>query len=62
MHLVGITQNEKKLVNDINHDGASFPGREKDFSKIEEKDSIYINVYCYENNLNFPIYISDQKF
>ena len=34
--------------------------REKDFSKIEE-NSISINVYCYENKLTFPIYISDQK-
>ena len=36
--------------------------REKDFSKIETKNSICINVYCYENKLVFPIYISDQKF
>ena len=34
--------------------------QEKDFSKIEE-NSISINVYCYENKLTFPIYISDQK-
>ena len=36
--------------------------REKDFSKIETKSSICINVFCYENKLVFPIYISDQKF
>ena len=33
--------------------------REKDFSKIEEKNSICINVYCYENRLVFPIHISE---
>ena len=35
---------------------------EKDFSKIEEKNNICINVYCYENKLVFPIYVSNQKF
>ena len=36
--------------------------REKDFSKIETKNNIRINVFCYENKLNFPVYVSDQKF
>ena len=36
--------------------------REKDFSKIETKNNIRINVFCYENKLNFPVYLSDQKF
>ena len=35
---------------------------EKDFSQIERKNKICINVYCYENKLAFLIYISDQKF
>ena len=35
---------------------------EKIFSKIETKNNIYINVFCYENKLTFLIYISDQKF
>ena len=57
-----ITQNDKKLVNDLNYDGLGFPVREKDFSKIEEKNNICINMYCFEKKLTFPIYISDQKF
>ena len=36
--------------------------REKGFSKIEKKNNICINVFCYENKLTFPIYVSDQKF
>ena len=36
--------------------------REKDFSKIETKSNICIDVFCYENKLTFPIYVSDQKF
>ena len=35
---------------------------EKDFSQIERKNKICIDVYCYENKLTFLIYISDQKF
>ena len=35
---------------------------EKDFSQIERKNKICINVYCYEKKLTFLIYISDQKF
>ena len=36
--------------------------KEKDFNKIEVKNNICINVFDYENGLNFPIYVSDQKF
>ena len=35
--------------------------REKHFSKIETKNNICINVFCYENKLVFPIEASDQK-
>ena len=35
--------------------------REKDFSQVEKKSNICINVYRYENKLTFPVYISDQK-
>ena len=36
--------------------------QEKDFSKIEVKNNICINVFGYKNKLVFPIYVSDQKF
>ena len=36
--------------------------QEKDFSKIEVKNNICINVFRYEDKLVFPIYTSDQKF
>ena len=36
--------------------------REKDFSKIDKKNNICLNVFCYENKLTFLIYISAQKF
>ena len=36
--------------------------QEKDFSKIEVKNNICINVFGYENGLVFLIYISNQNF
>ena len=33
-----------------------------DFSKIEVLNNICINVFGYEDELVFPIYVSDQKF
>ena len=63
IHLERITQEDKKLANNnLNYDGIEFPVCEKDFIKIEKKNNIFINVFCYENRLTFPIYASDQKF
>ena len=39
-----------------------FQCKKIDFSKIEKKNNICINVFCHENKLTFPIYLSDQKF
>ena len=36
--------------------------QEKGFNKIEVKNNICINVFSYEDGLDFPIYVSDQKF
>ena len=36
--------------------------QEKDFSEIEVKNNIFINVFGYEDKLVFPIFISEQKF
>ena len=36
--------------------------QEKDFSKIEMRNNICINVLGCEDELVFPIYVSDQKF
>ena len=42
-------------MSDLNYDGVGFPVREKDFNKIE-RNSIRINVFCYESKLTFPIH------
>ena len=56
------TQEDKELINDRDCDGMEFTVQEKDFSKIEVKNNICINVFGYENELVFRIYVSDQKF
>ena len=33
----------------------------KDYKKIEKKGNICINVFCYENDLVYPVHISKQK-
>ena len=62
-HPERILKNDKKIVEELNYDGIEFPVEEKDFSKIEIKNNICINVFGYEKKQQvFPIYISDQKF
>ena len=61
IHPERITQNDKKLANDLNYDRVGFPVREKYFSNIEIKNIICINVFCYENRVVFSIYLSNQK-
>ena len=62
IHPERIGQTLKDLVNDLDYYRIEFAVRERDFSKIETKNNICINVYCYKNKLTFPIYISDLKF
>ena len=57
-----ITQIDKELANDFNYDEIEFHVNKGDFSRIITKNNICINVFCYENKLTFPIYISDKKF
>ena len=56
------TEQDKEFISDLNYDGIEFPVQEKNFSKTEVKNNICINVFGYENELVFPIYVSDQKF
>ena len=62
IHPERLTQNDKKLADDLDYDRVGFPVREKDFSKIEIKNNICINAFGLENRLVFSIYISDQEF
>ena len=49
------------MVNDPDYADIKFPVSKKDYCKIEQKNNICINVFCYENNLVYPVYVSVQK-
>ena len=50
------------MIKDLNYEGVKFPVSKRDYCKIERKGNICINVFCYENGLTYPVYVSDQKF
>ena len=50
------------MINDLDFEGIKFPFSKKDYCRIEKQNNICINVFCYENNLTDPVYVSDQKF
>ena len=61
-HPERITKKDKKTAEKLDNDGTDFTVREYDFAKIEKKNNICINIFCYEDELVFPKYILDQKF
>ena len=62
-HQETIKKFDKRIAEKVDYDdGIEFPVQEKDFSKIEVKNNICINVFGYEDRMVSLIYISDQKF
>ena len=61
-HPERIKKIDKKTACSLNYDEIKFPVEEKDFKKIEVQNNICINVFGHENQLVFPIYISDRTF
>ena len=43
------------------YEGIKFPVSKRYYWKIEQKANICI-VFCYENELTDPVYVSDQTF
>ena len=62
IHPERITKVDKKLVEDLDYAGVEFPVQEKDLNKTETKSAVCIYVFCYENGLIFPIYVSEEIF
>ena len=61
-HPERITRIDKEIAGNLNYDEIKFPVKEKDFENTKVRNNICINVFGYENDLIFPVYISDQKF
>ena len=61
-HAERITKINREIACNLNYDKIKFPVEEKDFEKNEIQNNICINVFCYENEMVFPIYVSDKEF
>ena len=61
IHPERITKVDQKMINDLDNEGIKFPVSKKDYCRIE-RQNICINVFCYENDLTYPVYASGQKF
>ena len=60
-HPQRIKKIDRKMVKELNYQGVEFPVVVKHYGKIEEQNSININVFGYENEQFYPIYVSKQK-
>ena len=57
IHSERIRKGYKNVINDLDYEDIDFPVSKKDYCKIEQKNNIYINVFCYENDLTCPVYV-----
>ena len=62
MHPERIKKEDKNMINDLNSGRIKLPVSKKNYCKTERQNNICLNVFCYENNLAYPVYLSDQKF
>ena len=61
-HPERITKKDKNMINDLDYEGIKFPILKKGHCKVERQNNICINVFCYENELTYAVYLSDQNF
>ena len=57
-HPERIAKTDEKMVESVDYGGVKFPVSKKDYSKIEKKNSICINVFVYENGLVYLVHVS----
>ena len=51
-----------KMVNDLDYEDVKCHFSKKGYSRTEQKNDICTNVFCYENGLVYPVYVSHKKF
>ena len=61
-HPKRITKADKKTDSDLDYADIGFLVSKKDYSRIENLNNICIIVFCYENDLVYPVHISDKSF
>ena len=57
-----IKNSDKEYVKNLDYSGIEFPVTTKQYNKIETQNKININVFGYENNQTYPIYVSKEKY
>ena len=57
-----IKENVIKIHQKLNYTNVTFPVTQKGYRKIEIMNSIDINVFGYEIQEPYPVYISKEKF
>ena len=62
IHPERITKVDQKMINDLDYQGIKFLVSKQDYCRIERQKSTCINVFCYENGLIYPLYVSNQNF
>ena len=62
MHPKRITKADKNMVHDLDYKDIEFPVPGKDLGTIEKTNNVFINFFCYENELIYPVHMSDQKY
>ena len=50
------------MVHDLDYEGNELLLTKRDSSRNEQKNNIWINVLCYENDLTYPVYVSNETF
>ncbi|XP_057306823.1 uncharacterized protein LOC130645009 isoform X1 [Hydractinia symbiolongicarpus] len=57
-----IKKSDRKFVDQLNYEGIKFPVDIKQYNKIEKQNNTPVNVFGYEDEQPFPLYISKEKF
>ena len=57
-----IRKEDREVVKKLNYKNVDFPVSKKDYGKVEVLNEINVNVFCCENKMVYPVYLSNQKF
>ena len=56
-----ITKADRRVINNLDYVDIKFPVSKEDYCQIEQKNNIWIYVFCYEIDLVYPVHVSDKK-
>ena len=61
IHPERVIRSDRELSKSLNYTGVEFPVSQKHYKKIETQNGINVNVFGYEKEQLFPIYISKEN-